>query len=275
MTDSNSGVPCPFCGSARRSALRRPYWLCRGCGSVLQYPLPSPGEIEAYYESYLATKAAMNPGYLDEESYAALARERTMTLAEIGYPLSRVATGRNAELGCANGLFVRFLAEAGSRSTVGLDVSESLLALARRLPGVGAVRFVRGSLSSLPDGSCDSLFMFNVIEHSPDVAGLVQDAARALSRGGYAVVETPVSGLVSRAFGASWRHLMPDEHLAIPSARALVALFARNGLRPLGSTRFGCGLTAGAAPRRVKAALDGLAKRFAFGDRMCALFERV
>ncbi len=216
----------------------------------------------------------MNPGYLDESSYAALSRERTLTLSEIGFPLSRVALGRNVELGCANGLFVRFLAEAGSASTVGLDVSESLLSLARRLPGVGAARFARGSLSELPDASCDNLFMFNVLEHSPDVPGLVADAARVLSRGGFAVVETPVSGVVARAFGASWRHLMPDEHLAVPSARALYALCAESGLRRLGSTRFGSGLTAGAAPRALKRALDALAKRLAFGDRMCVLFVR-
>lgn len=254
--------------------MARPYRRCRGCGSVLQDPLPSPDEIEEYYESYLRTKAAMNPGYLDEASYAALARERTMTLAEIGYSLSRVAGGLNVELGCANGLFVRFLAEAGSVSTVGLDVSETLLSRARALPGVGGARFVRGSLSALPDDSCDTLFMFNVIEHSPDASGLVADAARVLSRGGFAVIETPVSGIVSRAFGPRWRHLMPTEHLAIPSARALLALCARNGLRPLGSTRFGSGLTAGSSPRPVKALLDRLAKRLGFGDRMCALFER-
>lgn len=215
----------------------------------------------------------MNPGYLDEASYAALARERDLTLSEIGFPEGRIARGRNVELGCANGLFVRYLAERGSGSIVGLDVSESLLSLARALPGVGEARFVRGSLSALPDDSCDTLFMFNVLEHSPDVSGLVADASRVLSRGGLAVIETPVSGVVSRAFGRRWRHLMPIEHLAIPSARALFALCAGNGLRPLGSTRFGSGLSAGSAPRALKRSLDALAKKFAFGDRMCALFE--
>ena len=274
MRADTNHAPCPFCLSPRRHALSTPYARCGGCGSVLQWPLPSADRIESYYESYLDAKGAMNPGYLDEASCAALARERDLTLSEIGFPADRIARGRNVELGCANGLFVRYLVGRGSVSTLGLDVSESLLAAARALPGVGEATFLRGSLEAAADGSCDNLFMFNVIEHSPDVAGLVARAFRVLVRGGLAVVETPVAGLVSRAFGPSWRHLMPDEHLAIPSARALYALFSRNGFRPLGSTRFGCGLSAGSAPRAAKAALDALAKRFGFGDRLCALFER-
>src|SRR5688572_5420637 len=93
----------------------------------MQWPLPDNDKILAYYATYFSIKHAMNPGYLDDSQYEGLRRERDMTLREIGFPKERIATGRNIELGCANGHFLRYLVEYGSMSTTGIDISRELL----------------------------------------------------------------------------------------------------------------------------------------------------
>ncbi len=266
--------PCPFCGSdvfARVGgrASMSPYWRCRSCSSIMQRPLPDRRDIADYYESYLDHKASMNPGYLDEASYAALSRERDLTFVEIGFDVRRIEEGRNVEIGCANGLFIKYLADRGSTHSMALDISESLIQAARALPGTMNAEFLVGSIDLLDDRSCDNLFMFNVLEHAEDPSVLMRHAARALSPGGSLVAELPVAGLVARLFSKSWRHLMPGEHLALPSPRALRRMAREAGFRLAGTTRFGSGFSAGSVPSCVKRPLDWLAKRLCYGDRMC------
>ena len=132
---------CPFCRSERlrphagvlspldsRSLL---YFRCAQCASLLQRPLPESGRLERYYEAYIDIKAAMNPGYLEGSSFQSISRERDLTFTEIGFDTRRIASSRNVELGCANGLFLRYLKERGSAQTAGIDISSVLLAVIR------------------------------------------------------------------------------------------------------------------------------------------------
>ena len=75
--------------------------------------------------------------------------------------------GEVADLGCGPGRVTAYLASQGL-SVFGLDVSESMLAIARREnPGL---RFVRGSMQEpeLPDGSLDGVVSWYSIIHTPE-----------------------------------------------------------------------------------------------------------
>ncbi len=246
------------------------YFRCTQCSSLLQRPLPEPGLLERYYESYLDIKAVMNPGYLEGDTFAALCRERDLTFKEIGFDRQRIPSSRNVELGCANGLFLKYLKDSGSAQTVGIDISAALLAAIR----LQDVTLIKGSLDDLADGAADHLFMFNVLEHLPDVRSACVSAARVLAPGGYAVIEVPLAGLLSCWHGRRWRFLMGDEHLNIPSKRALVGLCREQGLRLRGLTRFGSGYTSGTLSAPLKRIADSLAKRWGIGDRGCFLFQK-
>jgi SAM-dependent methyltransferase len=273
-------LSCPFCQSSRfvlvgnLPSLISPepvkYHRCCSCGSVIQRPLPDPLALSRYYESYLDIKADMNPGYLDEASWQAHRSERDKTLSEIGFPRERIARMRNTELGCANGLFLRYLVEKGSSSTVGLDISKTLLSKIT-LP---SVRLVAGGLEKLSDASVDNLFLFNVAEHVPDIETLFAEVRRVTASGAHLVVEVPLGCLVSRLHGPRWRFLMSDEHLNIPSVRGLTQLCARNGFTLAGVTRFGSGFTTGTLPLGLKRFLDFLAKKTHHGERGAFLFVR-
>ncbi|MFJ8052973.1 class I SAM-dependent methyltransferase [Streptomyces luteogriseus] len=111
--------------------------------------------------------------------YDTVAEEYAVRFGDLrpGTPLDRgvlhgfaelVGEGREvADLGCGPGRVTAYLASQGL-SVFGLDVSESMLAIARREnPGL---RFVRGSMlePDLPDGSLDGVVSWYSIIHTPE-----------------------------------------------------------------------------------------------------------
>ncbi|MGX1561037.1 class I SAM-dependent methyltransferase [Streptomyces sp. NPDC055506] len=94
--------------------------------------------------------------------------------------------GEVADLGCGPGRVTAFLAERGL-SVFGLDLSESMLAIARREnPGL---RFVQGSILELelPDDSVDGVVSWYSIIHTPldHLPGVFAGFHRVLRPGGH------------------------------------------------------------------------------------------
>ncbi|MFJ7331709.1 class I SAM-dependent methyltransferase [Streptomyces sp. NPDC101110] len=94
--------------------------------------------------------------------------------------------GEVADLGCGPGRVTAYLASRGL-SVFGLDLSESMLAIARREhPGL---RFVRGSMLELdlPDGSLDGVVSWYSIIHTPEehLPALFAGFHRVLRPGGH------------------------------------------------------------------------------------------
>ncbi len=124
------------------------------------------------------------------EDYAALFPD------EPGSPVDRAvlaafaelvgAGGRVADLGCGPGRVTAHLASLGL-SVHGLDLSESMLGIARREnPGL---RFEQGSMLDLdlPDGALAGVVSWYSTIHTPDdrLPGLFAEFARVLAPGGY------------------------------------------------------------------------------------------
>jgi SAM-dependent methyltransferase len=93
--------------------------------------------------------------------------------------------GRVCDVGCGPGHVGRYLAERGV-DVYGLDLSASMVLLARRLNPT--MRFEQGDLRalSLPDAALDGIVAFYSLIHlrRADVAGALTELARVLRRGG-------------------------------------------------------------------------------------------
>jgi SAM-dependent methyltransferase len=93
--------------------------------------------------------------------------------------------GPACDVGCGPGHVGRYLAERGV-DVYGLDLSASMVALARRLNPT--MRFEQGDLCalSLPDAALDGIVAFYSLIHlrRTEVAGALTELARVLRRGG-------------------------------------------------------------------------------------------
>ena len=297
MNETTNSFLCPYCGckkelfycnlSSKINQRKVNYYKCNDCGAVIQFPYPSKDVLQKYYESYFDIKQTLNAGYLTENQYNSLKAERNQTLEELKFDKERIKKGINVELGCANGLFLRYLTEYGGTKVLGIDVSYPLLEEAqKRLDSALLISsnqifdtdiscnvqlLCDESLSAITENSVDNLYMFHLMEHAVKPDELMKQAAFVLRKGGILVLEVPVSGLISSFFRSRWRFFMPDEHLNIPSVRSIKVLAKHYGFSICSMIRFGSGITSGTAPKMVKKIADRLAKKFRIGDRAAFL----
>ncbi len=105
--------------------------------------------------------------------------------------------GVAVDLGCGDGLYAHLLAMRGA-TVIGLDPEPAAIEQAHQATGVQkypnvSPRFVQiaGGPLPLPDGSAQSVFMFDVIEHLPNPTPVLREAARLVKRGGHLIISTP------------------------------------------------------------------------------------
>lgn len=145
------------------------------------------------------------------------------------------AGGRVADLGCGPGRVTAHLASLGL-DTHGLDLSESMLAVARR--DHPELRFEQGSMFDLglPDGSLAGAVSWYSTIHTPDerLPALFAELARVLAPGGYLLVGFQV-GDVPRTHDRPFGH---DVTLAFLRRRPeqVSRLLAEAGLAPYSRT---------------------------------------
>ncbi|MGJ5890407.1 class I SAM-dependent DNA methyltransferase [Streptomyces niveiscabiei] len=132
---------------------------------------------------------------------------RPLERAVLGVYAELVGAGRKvADLGCGPGRSTGRLAGLGLDIS-GLDLSESMLAVARREnPGI---RFEQGSMFDLPfpDGSLDGVMCWYSSIHtpSPELPRLFQGFHRALAPGGHLLLAFQV-GDEPRHYDQPWGH---------------------------------------------------------------------
>jgi 2-polyprenyl-3-methyl-5-hydroxy-6-metoxy-1,4-benzoquinol methylase len=244
------------------------YVRCSACGVVRQHPYPAARELLEFYADYPTRKSA-GSGYLSDEGYQALCRDKLLTFADLGIDSGIFAGKRVLDVGCGTGQFLQFVQQFGPGQVIGLDMSAECVEAARAR-GLD----VRGQDFLSMFETCDAISMWHVIEHLLKPRTFIEHAYRLLSPGGSLLIETPVIGPVSDAFGADWRFYMPTEHLNLFPPQTLVAMCRDSGFSLRGSIRFGSGNDSGTTRPANKRAMDYLAKSMGFGDTMAAWFVK-
>ena len=146
--------------------------------------------------------------------------------------LIRKHTGRNdmiLEVGCATG----YIQDALGRNVVGVDVTESLLEKNRN-------KVIRADALSLPfkDGSFDSVYSVNVLEHVSDAGRMINECRRVVRSGGRLIIITPNGDMeLFLDIAEKLRMKLPEGPHKFLGYDELKDMVAKNGLHMLSAGR--------------------------------------
>ena len=183
--------------------------------------------IREYYRERYAERGGGDPGLESEPTF----RRRVATALEaIG-----AAPRRVLDFGCNTGAASALLAAAGHR-VVGVDISESAVALARqRVPSATFEQIDSESRLPFGDESFDVCFCSEVIEHLFDVTGFLREMNRVLRPEGCLLLTTPYHGWLKNLLLITFnfeRHFHPTSgHIRFFTVRSLSECLEAAGFR--------------------------------------------
>jgi SAM-dependent methyltransferase len=235
----DSAIRTCWCSEGRLAAYSRDYLVCTACHTLVSTWTHAKDvsrvvddERDFYGREYWYSGQARTPGLTSIED-----RARTDLVDRTPHWLRtflkyKLPPARVLELGSSHGGFVALLRWAGFEAR-GLELSRSIVDLARDM--FDAPTLI-GPLEdqSLEGGSLDGVVLMDVLEHLPDPAGTLQEAARLLKPDGILVIQTPEYPeqpyeALERESGRFLEMLKPDEHLFLFSRASLATLFGRIG----------------------------------------------
>jgi SAM-dependent methyltransferase len=157
-------------------------------------------------------------------------------LAEAGLP-----EGLGLDLGCGDGILTEILLRySGERRLIGLDIDPDETTAARRYPFYERVHTCTAHAIPEPDASVDFVISNSVLEHIPDLEGVIAEVGRVLKPGGEFFFTVPCprfrENLAGSLFGRSVREDYLRDldkrlvHLNYLSAEDWAALCGRHGL---------------------------------------------
>ena len=93
---------------------------------------------------------------------------------------------RMLDLGCGYGWHCIYALEHGAAAVTGVDISEKMLAVARKETGAGNVSYIHAAMEDVdfPDGSFDVVLSSLALHYVEDYVGVVQNVHRMLRPGG-------------------------------------------------------------------------------------------
>jgi SAM-dependent methyltransferase len=137
------------------------------------------------------------------------------------------------EIGCGDGALLHALADAGLASTYeGFELSGPAAAIAagRDIPGAGRIEPYDGEHVPADDGAYDLAIVSHVLEHVPEPAALLAEAARV---GRHVLIEVPLEDNQSAKRPRKRAEALRIGHIQVFSREDMHALAADSGLRVL------------------------------------------
>lgn len=229
---------CCLCGSKDHQAViegrdyeagwRGPFQVvrCAGCGLVYTCPRPTLESLLLHYypDDYLCYRPMGHP-LLHRLRMRIYHRPRHRALAAIA-PCARP---RLLDVGCADGKFLRYLAERTDWEVWGVEPNRKIADRGR----AAGLSIVDSTLegAGFEDGFFDIVTMSHVIEHVLDPLATLKEAARILRRGGVLQTEQPdLEAPARRLWGRRWWGWHLPRHLHHFTARTLTRLIEKAGL---------------------------------------------
>jgi len=129
---------------------------------------------------------------------------------------AQVAAGRSVlDVGCGTGYGAQILANAGALKVIGVDVAADVVEMAGREYRSDRLAFVCADAARLPfeDASFDLAVCFEVIEHLPMEAGVMDELRRVLRPDGIALISSPNSRVYPSGNPHHVHQFAPDELL--------------------------------------------------------------
>jgi 2-polyprenyl-3-methyl-5-hydroxy-6-metoxy-1,4-benzoquinol methylase len=201
------------------------YYLCRGCDTVFQYPLPSAEEMIRYADTQYR-----------EGVYRDYVRAREMKHQHFRARLGEFTTrfpppGRLLDLGCSCGYFLDVALERGY-DAYGVEFSEEAIAAAQPATRQRIRRANVNDAGGDHPHEYDVVTAFDIIEHVEDPIAFLVEIAGMLVPGGGVVLSTPDTGHGLRyVMGARWPMLQPMQHTTLMSRLGLRIALERAGFQ--------------------------------------------
>ncbi len=218
-------LACPICRHPSFDPLfekdGEPFVACRQCELILINPRPVMRcVLSTYNEDY-------SRHYMDKAAKKLRRCRRWVRRIQRNF----VSHGRWLDVGCSAGFVVK-AAHDGGFQAFGLDVEPSGIGYAREVFGLDGVACGMLEDQHYPDAHFQVISLYDVIEHVPDLNGLVAELKRLLDKNGVIEIRTPDAGhwRVPRDL-SQWREIKPSEHLYYFTRRTLDALLRKHSLR--------------------------------------------
>jgi 2-polyprenyl-3-methyl-5-hydroxy-6-metoxy-1,4-benzoquinol methylase len=228
---------CPVCSADARFSFSDDgydFFQCSAdsCTHVFVSPMPTEAELLEVYTDDRASIAnsdswtqardyETNPQAVRDYNF----KSRINWLIENGALRSKDAAV--LDVGCAVGMILRTLKDAGYQNVHGMDLSRLHCEYVRNIHGIPCDT----SLEDVPDGAFDLVYCCGVLEHTADPVEFCGSMARKLKPGGQMVIQVPNYDADYRKLsGKSWVWLIPPIHLQYFSARSLQMTIRNAGL---------------------------------------------
>lgn len=196
------------------------YLECGECGTLFQEPMPTLGELGAFYPSDYHSMT--HAGLLNKIRNDMRIRRLSKLVIDDAVIL---------DYGCGDGAFmVQAAKRLPQRHFWGFEIADrtEISTLVE-----GRVTLVKGSLRDLLAilPGCGLITLNHVIEHLPDPLGVVTALADRLLPGGIFEGQTPASDSLERSvFGKKWSGYHAPRHTVIFSRAGLRCMLERSGL---------------------------------------------
>lgn len=218
---NSSPIICPVCGEIATSYCQKDsatYYRSPKCGLIFQSPLPTTHDMITYAQEEYTSGV-----------YKEYVQARDLKYATFRYRLPKIQAlllnnGKNGKLldvGCSCGYFIDVALEAGF-DAYGIEFSSEAISAASP---TAKVRITQGNINTL---SCDQtttfdvVTAFDIIEHTDDPIGFLQNLKSMLNPGSVVVLTTPDTGHFLRPLMRSrWPMLQPLQHTFLFSKTSL------------------------------------------------------
>jgi 2-polyprenyl-3-methyl-5-hydroxy-6-metoxy-1,4-benzoquinol methylase len=267
-----------FLVEKKRGRLKSEWVLCKNCGSAHIDPYPTQEELTKYYNSnYLEMDLldVMDTGVshklrFSEEYKSRVFDEYAYSLNDVGFGPGKVnSLGNILDYGCANGVFLDFLASEGvpKENLYGVDIGSNMISIAK---GKGYQCF---HIEELTKKKFELITLWDVIEHVPHPKDIIRQIKLLLSIGGGVIIQTPHFGDLAVFMKEAFAHYLVVEHLHLFSRKALLTLFENEGFVCQAQSSFGANAYVKHVPEPYKTAFDKLSKKYDFGATQVLYFK--